>query len=80
MDRLASEENTVRILEQMALREALGKLDDREREVILRRFFKDETQSVIAQDLGVSQVQISRIEKGALQKLKSLLGEQTIIE
>lgn len=80
LDRLASEENTVRILEQMALREALGKLDDREREVILRRFFKDETQSVIAQDLGVSQVQISRIEKGALQKLKSLLGEQTIIE
>ncbi|HOQ09117.1 MAG TPA: SigB/SigF/SigG family RNA polymerase sigma factor [Syntrophomonadaceae bacterium] len=77
VDRLASEENTVRILEQMALREALGKLDDREREVILRRFFKDETQSVIAEDLGVSQVQVSRIEKGALQKLRNLLNEQT---
>lgn len=74
LDRLASEETTVRMLEQMALREALGKLDEREREVILRRFFKDETQAVIAQDLGVSQVQISRIEKGALNKLKGLLG------
>jgi len=78
LDRLASEENTVRILEQMALREALSKLDHREQEVILRRFFKDETQALIAQDMGVSQVQISRIEKAALRKLKSLLGDQTI--
>lgn len=74
IDRLVSEETTVRMLEQMALREAMGKLDDREREVVLRRFFKDETQAVIAQDLGVSQVQVSRIEKAALTKLKNLLS------
>ncbi|MDP4117561.1 MAG: sigma-70 family RNA polymerase sigma factor [Bacteroidota bacterium] len=51
----------------------MSKLDDREREVILRRYFKDETQSLIAEDLGVSQVQVSRIEKAAIKKLKNIL-------
>ncbi len=74
VDRLANDEPNVSILEKMALREALGKLDDREREVILRRFFRDETQAVIAAELGVSQVQISRIEKAAILKLKSILA------
>lgn len=73
IDRLANDEPSVSILEKMALREALTKLDEREREVILRRFFKDETQSVIASNLGVSQVQISRIEKAAISKLKNIL-------
>lgn len=74
LDRLGDEDTSARLLEQLALREALGKLNDREREVILRRFFKDETQSAIAVDLGVSQVQISRIEKSAITKLKEILG------
>ncbi len=74
VDRLANDEPNVSILEKMALREALGKLEDREREVILRRFFKDETQTVIASELGVSQVQISRIEKAAILKLKNILA------
>ena len=73
IDKLANEDGNVMMLEQMALREALAKLEEREREVLLRRFFKDETQMVIAEDLGVSQVQISRIEKAALVKLKQLL-------
>lgn len=73
IDKLANDEGNVLMLEQIALREALSKLDDREREVVLRRFFKDETQAVIAEDLGVSQVQISRIEKAALGKLKNIL-------
>lgn len=74
IDRLGHEEGSARLLEHLALREALSKLNDREREVILRRFFKDETQSAIATDLGVSQVQISRIEKNAIIKLKEMLG------
>ncbi len=73
IDKLANDEGNVLMLEQMALREALSKLDDREREVVLRRFFKDETQALIAADLGVSQVQVSRIEKAALAKLKDIL-------
>lgn len=73
IDRLANEEGSVLLLEKLALREALGQLDPREQEVILRRFFKDETQSSIADDLGVSQVQVSRIEKRAINKLKDIL-------
>lgn len=74
IDKLANEDGNVLMLEQMALREALAKLEEREREVLLRRYFKDETQMVIAEDLGVSQVQVSRIEKAALIKLKNLLA------
>jgi RNA polymerase sporulation-specific sigma factor len=73
IDRLANEEGSVLLLEKLALREALGQLEPREQEVILRRFFKDETQSCIADDLGVSQVQVSRIEKRAINKLKQIL-------
>jgi RNA polymerase sporulation-specific sigma factor len=73
IDRLANDEGNVLLLEKLALREALAQLEPREQEVILRRFFKDETQSCIADDLGVSQVQISRIEKRAIHKLKRIL-------
>lgn len=73
IDRLANDEGNVLLLEKLALREALAQLELREQEVILRRFFKDETQSCIADDLGVSQVQISRIEKRAINKLKQIL-------
>ncbi|HRX20125.1 MAG TPA: SigB/SigF/SigG family RNA polymerase sigma factor [Syntrophomonadaceae bacterium] len=74
IDKLGKDDNNINLLEKLALREALAKLDEREREVILRRFFKDETQTAIACDLGVSQVQISRIEKSALHKLKNILA------
>ena len=58
----------------MALKEAVMRLDPTEKEIILRRFFRDETQLSIARDLGISQVQVSRIEKRALKKLKDLLS------
>jgi RNA polymerase sporulation-specific sigma factor len=73
LDRIAHDDGNVIMLEEMSIREALSKLDTREREVILRRYFKDETQSLIAADLGVSQVQVSRIEKAAIKKLKNIL-------
>jgi RNA polymerase sporulation-specific sigma factor len=73
IDRLANDEGNVLLLEKLALREALAQLEPREQEVILRRFFKDETQACIADDIGVSQVQISRIEKRAINKLKQIL-------
>ena len=73
IDRLANDEGNVMLLEKLALREALAQLEPREQEVILRRFFKDETQACIADDIGVSQVQISRIEKRAINKLKQIL-------
>lgn len=61
-------------LEQVALREAVDSLEYREREIIMRRFYKDETQSVIAGDMGISQVQVSRMERAALRKLYAMLN------
>ncbi|MBO8158689.1 SigB/SigF/SigG family RNA polymerase sigma factor [Thermosyntropha sp.] len=73
LDKIADDETNLVLLEHIALREAMSKLDPREREVLIRRFFKDETQAAIAQNLGVSQVQVSRIEKAAINKLKGIL-------
>lgn len=73
IDVLGSEESSKAILDHVALREAMAKLDQREQIVIIRRFFKDDTQSNIAHDLGVSQVQVSRIEKAALLKLRGAM-------
>lgn len=73
IDKLGKDDNNISLLEKLALREALARLDERERIVILRRYFKEETQTAIGCDLGVSQVQVSRIEKSALSKLKNIL-------
>lgn len=62
-----------RILERLALREALQKLSERERLVIGLRYYHGLTQERVAKIIGVSQVQISRIEKKALLLLKNYL-------
>lgn len=62
------------ILEHMALRQAVDKLSERESTVIKLRYFHGLTQQRVSRILDVSQVQISRIEKKALEKLKELLS------
>ena len=62
------------MLEHMALRQAVDKLPDREGTVIKLRYFHGLTQQRVSKVLNVSQVQISRIEKRALEKLKELLS------
>lgn len=61
------------ILERIALREAIARLPEREQMVIHLRFFHGLTQERTARVLGVSQVQVSRIEKKALAALRSLI-------
>ncbi|MDR1616839.1 MAG: SigB/SigF/SigG family RNA polymerase sigma factor [Syntrophomonadaceae bacterium] len=68
-----SRNNQNDMLEKLALKEALTRLSPREQQVLTRRFFKDESQAVIAKSLGISQVQVSRVEKAALLKLKNYL-------
>lgn len=70
-DKKVMEENAVT---KIALRQAFTQLDKRERAVITMRYYKNKTQSQTAQLIGVSQVQISRIEAAAKKKLKKLLG------
>ncbi len=60
-------------LEKIALKSALGSLKPRDRQVIILRYFKGKTQSEISKIIGVSQVQISRIEKKVLLSLKESL-------
>ena len=60
-------------LEHIALREAVATLTPREQTIIKLRFFQDKTQTEIASEIGISQAQVSRLEKGALAKLRKQL-------
>ena len=57
-------------LENIALKDALKKLDEREQKIIYLRYYKNKTQTEIATYIGISQAQVSRIEKAALEKIK----------
>lgn len=63
--------------EKIALQEVLDKLPERERKVLMMRFFEDKTQSEIAKTLDLSQVQISRIERAALHRLRQILSDSS---
>ena len=58
------------ILEDIALSDALKHLGERERRIIDMRFFKGKTQMEIAAEIGISQAQVSRLEKGALERMR----------
>jgi RNA polymerase sporulation-specific sigma factor len=78
LDQLKGDENgDVPWLESLSIKELLDNLPERDRNIISWRFFEDKTQSEIAGKLGLSQVQVSRLERQALKKLKDLLGGNT---
>ncbi|TYP54263.1 RNA polymerase sporulation sigma factor SigF [Thermosediminibacter litoriperuensis] len=60
-------------LDTIALKEALSKLDKLERQIIILRYFKDKTQTEVAKILGITQVQVSRLEKKILAKIRNML-------
>ncbi|MGE5560070.1 MAG: SigB/SigF/SigG family RNA polymerase sigma factor [Chloroflexota bacterium] len=59
----------------VGVRKALAELPDRDRKILYMRFFQEKTQTEVAEIMGVSQVQISRLEKHALLKMRERLGE-----
>ena len=67
---LGTEAPEERLIEGIALREAIDHLPDKERMTILLRYFKGLTQAQTARILGVSQVQISRLERRSLEQLR----------
>ena len=73
---LCAEEPSVSLVERIALRDAIDALPEKERKTILLRFFKGLTQEQTARILQVSQVQVSRLERRSLQKLRDLLAEE----
>lgn len=82
-DRLPQEKNhQEEVLDRMLLEEVLGSLDARERELIYLRFFQEKTQTCIAEKMGMSQVQVSRLEKKILGQMRNYLesGPENILE
>ena len=63
------------VVEQVVLRQALQELPQQEQQVLLLRYYKGLTQSSAARIIGVSQVQVSRIERRAVNRLREMLGE-----
>jgi RNA polymerase sporulation-specific sigma factor len=63
------------MIDRIALKEALKSLDTKSRQIIMLRYFKDKTQVQVAKMLGISQVQVSRIEKKVLKTMRDTLSE-----
>ncbi len=63
------------MIDKLALKEALKNLDNKSRQIIMLRYFKDKTQVQVAKMLGISQVQVSRIEKRVLGEMRRQLEE-----
>ena len=71
MDQLSDTNSSDEIwLENIVLREAMKKLNDRERKIINMRYYQNKTQMEIAEEIGISQAQVSRLEKGALEHMR----------
>ena len=75
MDRLAASEGEGRMVDKIALTESLRHLGERDRKLIYLRYYKGKTQVEIARLLGISQVQVSRLEKKILSGLREQLRE-----
>ena len=69
-DKKNREENWV---ENISLREAMKRLDDREYNIIKLRFFEGKTQTEVADEIAISQAQVSRLEKNALKSMRNYL-------
>ncbi|MGN1059053.1 MAG: RNA polymerase sporulation sigma factor SigG [Clostridia bacterium] len=74
MDQVRDTKNTdEQWLENIALSEAMKRLTEREKHIITLRFFAGKTQMEVAEEIGISQAQVSRLEKGALDRMKKYI-------
>ena len=71
MDQVRDDKNTDdKLLEHLALRDAMDKLTERERHILELRFYQGKTQMEVSAEVGISQAQVSRLEKGAINTIK----------
>ena len=66
------------ITNKLTIKQLINDLEKREKEIILLRFYKEKTQSQVAKILGITQVQVSRIERKILEKMKEKLSEKLV--
>ena len=69
-EKLTDGDQTDSTIEKMLIKESISKLDEREKKIVLLRYYKDKTQSEVAKVLNVSQVQLSRLETKIIEKLR----------
>ena len=74
LDQIA-DNNETKWFDKIALKDAIEELEEREKLIVYLRYFKDQTQSEVAERLGISQVQVSRLEKKILQQIKNRMNE-----
>ncbi len=70
MDQVGSSESDEDWLYEIAIKEAINNLSDREKQILNLRFMQGKTQMEVAHEVGISQAQVSRLEKGAIKKVK----------
>ena len=78
-DKLVGEDHAG-LVDSIVLHNALDKLDEREKKIILLRYFRNATQSEVAKELNISQVQVSRIEQRVLEFFRTELSDDVAVE
>lgn len=73
MDQISDAGDDSAWLEELVIKDAIASLSPREKKILGMRFFKGKTQMEVAEEIGISQAQVSRIEKGALNAIKKNL-------
>lgn len=76
MDKIPSQTKDEDLIDRVILKAVIKELTQREKKIIIMRYFRDMTQSDIAKQLGVSQVQVSRLENKILEKIKAKFSVQ----
>ena len=75
VDRFAQNNQTEELFDNIFLRDTLKNLNARDKKIILLRYFRDKTQSEIAKELGISQVQVSRLETKIIQRIRERIAK-----
>lgn len=76
MDQISDNSGEASWLEELSIRDAMERLSEREKRILALRFYTGKTQMETANEIGISQAQVSRIEKGAIEKIKQSGGRQ----
>ena len=74
MDQIKDKNNTdERWIENVSLNDAIARLDERERDILTKRYFEGKTQMEVSEEVGISQAQVSRLEKNAVGRIRFFL-------
>ena len=73
MDQISDKNDIESRMDEITIRDSIRSLGKRERNILYLRFFKGRTQTEVAEEIGISQAQVSRLEKGAIRSIKSML-------